>query len=110
MTPDWYEKSRQNHVEFLKRANAKGRLETKDEIRRFLVLAISGEAGELANMYKKEWRGADIDQKVFDHEARMEAADIYTYLIHYSRHMGFDLDEAAAEKVEIVRQKLEDSK
>lgn len=48
------------------------------EDRRFLALALCGEAGELANLVKKEWRGDKIPgllDKIED-----ETGDIYAYL------------------------------
>lgn len=47
-----------------------------DEDIRFLALALAGEAGELANLIKKDWRGDLIDwRKVND-----KIADIRVYL------------------------------
>jgi len=44
--------------------------------KRFLALAICGEAGELANYLKKEWR----DSKDYSEEIMDEIADIRIYL------------------------------
>lgn len=102
MRPDWYNQSHQNHMEYLAKAQEKGLLLTEPEIQRFLVLAITGEAGELANMFKKWWRGDDLDLSA----AKDEIADIYVYLRHLAHHMQFDLDERAAMKVQKVAERL----
>jgi NTP pyrophosphatase (non-canonical NTP hydrolase) len=100
--PEWYNQSLQNHNDFLARAQEKGQLTTEPEIQRFLALAISGEAGELANLFKKWWRGDDLDLS----KAKDEIADVYIYLRHLACHMQFDLDERAAMKVDVVTERL----
>ena len=109
MTPNWYEQSLKNHIKFLDTAQAQGRLITREERSCFLALAISGEAGELANLYKKLWRGDGVDVEEFGQKVRMEVADIYTYLRHLSDELGFDLDDAAEEKAAIVEKRLQAS-
>lgn len=102
MTEDWFETARQNHKEFVKRAQEKGNFQSREEIQRFLALAIAGEAGELANFFKKQWRGDDIDKE----DIAMELADIYTYVRHLCDYLDIDLEQAAKEKAEIVNQRL----
>jgi NTP pyrophosphatase (non-canonical NTP hydrolase) len=56
----------------------------------FLALAHAGEAGELANLFKKEWRDgrtAERMQKIIK-----EMADCRAYMLMLERHMGVDLD------------------
>lgn len=103
MEKNWYAKSHANHTEFLKRAQQKGKLLTGEAIQDFLATAISGEAGELANLHKKRMRGDEINLAKLTPD---EAADIYIYLHHYAKHMEFDLDDAAALKVDIVAERL----
>jgi|SRR5215471_4717395 len=59
-----------------------------DEDKRFLALALCGEAGELANLIKKQWRGDSID------EARIaeEIGDVHAYLELLACAYGLDLD------------------
>lgn len=60
----------------------------------FLALALAGEAGELANLAKKEWR----DGVSRTAEIRLEAADVFIYLERLAKVYGFDLGDAVAEK------------
>lgn len=106
MNKEWYEQSKKNHEEFLKRAQAKGRLATEDEIQRFLVLAAVCEAGELANLYKKEWRGDDVNASEFAEKIHGEIADVYIYLMHLCSHLKVDIETLAANKVAIVKNHL----
>ena len=102
MKPDWYKISGPNHKEFLARAQEKGRLKSVMEIARFLALAICGEAGELANLFKKEWRGDEINTaKIAD-----EMADVRIYLEHLADELGIDLDAACMKKAFIVEARL----
>lgn len=69
----------------------------KNERIRFLSLAICGEAGELANFVKKDWRGTavlDLRQHV-----RMEIADIAIYLHELARNLDTTIDACCEEKV-----------
>ena len=63
------------HTAIVEKTKVPGSLED----RRFLALALCGEAGELANLVKKEWRG-DIDPK-YGEKVRDELGDVYAYLI-----------------------------
>jgi hypothetical protein len=57
----------------------KSRVPGGDEDKRFLSLALYGEAGEVANLIKKKWRG---DQLGPNHQSllRNELGDVYAYL------------------------------
>lgn len=102
MAVRWQERARDVHQRFLKLAQAKGQLKTDPEVLRFLALAICGEAGELANLIKKSWRGDDVDEG----QMRDEIADIRIYLEHISRLLDFDLDEACETKLLEVANRL----
>jgi NTP pyrophosphatase (non-canonical NTP hydrolase) len=56
---------------------------------RFAALALAGEAGELANFVKKEWRDG------FDHSVsrRAEIADCFAYTLLNAHLAGMSLDE-----------------
>ena len=69
---------------------------------RLREVAICGEAGELANLVKKKWRGDEFDLA----EVRDEIADIRIYLEHISRHLNIDLDEACDRKLNEVVQRI----
>jgi NTP pyrophosphatase (non-canonical NTP hydrolase) len=99
----WEEKAARIHQEYLRRAQAKGELETEDDQVRFLALAICGEAGELANLIKKMWRGDGA--KVRD--IRDEIADIQIYLRHLATHLGIDINAACHSKLLEVEKRLE---
>src|SRR5438270_5560491 len=90
------------HERFLKLAQAKGRLTSDTEILNFLALAICGEAGELANLVKKSWRGDPVDPN----DIRDEIADIRIYLEHLARHLDLDLDRACEQKLDEVADRL----
>src|SRR5207237_744568 len=87
---------------FLRLAQAKGSLTSDSEVLNFLALAICGEAGELANLVKKRWRGDEVDRD----QIRDEIADIRIYLEHLSRHLDIDLDKACERKLEEVNERL----
>jgi NTP pyrophosphatase (non-canonical NTP hydrolase) len=98
----WQQRAVGIHERFLKLAQAKGNLTTDSEVLNFLALAICGEAGELANLVKKAWRGDEIDRE----QLQSEIADIRIYLEHISRHLDIDLDKACEEKLEDVHKRL----
>jgi NTP pyrophosphatase (non-canonical NTP hydrolase) len=100
--PVWFEKARAVHAEFLRRAKAKGHLTNPLDLPPFFALAIAGEAGELANLYKKEWRGDAIDRE----DIPMEMADVRIYLEHLATELGADLDDACDLKLGIVEKRL----
>ena len=103
MKTNWQERSREIHERFIKLAQAKGSLTSDAEILNFLALAICGEAGELANLVKKIWRGDEVDSE----EIRDEIADIRIYLEHLARHLKLDLDAACERKLEVVAERLD---
>lgn len=105
MQPHWYPSAQYIHQEFVRRANTKGTLVSHNETARFLALALCGEAGELANLMKKEWRGDFIPQQ----EIADEMADIRIYLEHLAWMMGVDLDNACQNKLIVVQQRLNSS-
>lgn len=61
----------------------------KPENQRFAALALAGEAGELANFVKKEWRDG------FDHSVarKAEIADCFAYVLLNAFVSGMTLDE-----------------
>lgn len=98
----WQHRAVGIHERFLKLAQAKGSLTSDSEILNFLTLAICGEAGELANLVKKLWRGDDVDRDLI----RDEIADIRIYLEHLSRHLDLDLDKVCERKLDEVHERL----
>lgn len=103
MKNNWQDRSREIHERFIKLAQAKGTLTSDAEVLNFLALAVCGEAGELANLIKKIWRGDEVASD----EIRDEIADIRIYLEHLSRHLGFDLDAACEQKLKVVARRLD---
>src|SRR5258708_3692913 len=103
MKPAWQTRSQDVHERFVKLAQSKGSLTSDTEVLNFLALAICGEAGELANLIKKMWRGDEVDGD----QIRDEIADIRIYLEHIARHLRFDLDEACERKLEVVAERLD---
>jgi NTP pyrophosphatase (non-canonical NTP hydrolase) len=98
----WQQRAIGIHERFLKLAQAKGNLTSDSEVLNFLALALCGEAGELANLVKKIWRGDEIDRD----QIRDEIADVRIYLEHLSRHLDFDLDRACERKLDEVHERL----
>lgn len=68
-----------------------------DDIR-FLSLAMAGEAGEVANCVKKEWRGDDFGQKEMD-ELVEEVADTFHYLLILAKALNIDIEVVSAAKI-----------
>jgi NTP pyrophosphatase (non-canonical NTP hydrolase) len=69
---------------------------------RFFSLELCGEAGELANLEKKEWKGKTID----DAEVIDETADVFIALVNYANSRGIDLAAAVEAKMaEIERRR-----
>lgn len=70
----------------------------------FITLALAGEAGELANVVKKIWRGnmPDEDRKNKLAQMKEELADVIIYAGMLCEEMGWDLDGIAEEKLNIV--------
>ena len=61
----------------------------------FFCLELNGEAGELANLEKKSWKGKTIDYDNFADEA----ADVLIALMNYSNARGVDLSRAVMDKL-----------
>lgn len=100
--PTWQQIARDIHERFVALARTQGSLTSDTEILHFLALAICGEAGELANLIKKSWRGDAVNADAI----RDEIADIRIYLEHISRALGIDLDRACEQKLEEVAARL----
>ena len=65
----------------------------------FFCLELCGEAGELANLEKKLWKGANIAMdRVND-----EAADVFISLMNYANARGIDLASAVADKLSRIK-------
>jgi NTP pyrophosphatase (non-canonical NTP hydrolase) len=74
---------------------------------RFFCLELNGEAGELANIEKKEWKGKDIPKENFEDEA----ADVLIALMNYANAKNIDLGKAVKDKllrIETKRLKLKE--
>ena len=71
----------------------------------FFALELNGEAGELANLEKKTWKGKTIPAEQFADEA----ADVLIALMNYANARGVDLESAVATKcAEIARRRNAD--
>lgn len=67
----------------------------------FFSLELCGEAGELANIEKKAWKGRQISHDRFADEA----ADVLIALMNYSNARGVDLSSAVCEKIKKIEVK-----
>lgn len=70
------------------------------EAMHYLALALCGEAGELANLVCKRWRGDVLRGAAGDLDAAIEdeVADVAIYLHLLSRAWGIDIDRACDHK------------
>lgn len=98
MTANWNWRQQVDHIH---RTVVKRWAAYSDEDTRFLMLALSGEVGELANLIKKEWRGdfGLSGLEVWKKNVREELADIRIYLELLSRSLCVDLDGACESKL-----------
>lgn len=67
----------------------------------FFALELNGEAGELANLEKKAWKGKSIPPEPFADEA----ADVLIALLNYANARSIDLARAVERKMKIIDQK-----
>lgn len=67
----------------------------------FFCLELCGEAGELANLEKKKWKGKDIDQAKIDDEA----ADVFIALANYCNARGVNLGQSVKNKLARIEDK-----
>lgn len=67
----------------------------------FFCLELNGEAGELANIEKKSWKGKHVGFEKFEDEA----ADVMIALINYSNAKGINLGEAIYNKLVHIENK-----
>jgi len=64
----------------------------------FFCLELCGEAGELANLEKKRWKGNEPD----DRHTADEAADVFIALMNFCNARGIDLSLAVCSKLERI--------
>jgi NTP pyrophosphatase (non-canonical NTP hydrolase) len=70
---------------------------------RFFALELCGEAGELANLEKKTWKGREVDEADFIDEA----ADVVIAIMNYANARNIDIAHAVSGKMaEIDRRRL----
>lgn len=67
----------------------------------FFCLELNGEAGELANIEKKAWKGKFVEQELFE----SEAADVLIALMNYCNAKGVKLGDAVKDKLNVIEQK-----
>jgi NTP pyrophosphatase (non-canonical NTP hydrolase) len=64
----------------------------------FFALELNGEAGELANLEKKVWKGLEIEAERFANEA----ADVLIALLNYANARNVDLAKAVETKMKLI--------
>lgn len=67
----------------------------------FFCLELNGEAGELANLEKKSWKGNSPDFQRFEDEA----ADVFIALMNYCNVKHINLEKAVVEKLQKIESK-----
>jgi NTP pyrophosphatase (non-canonical NTP hydrolase) len=101
----WQEEIRVIHREMDQKVIAQG----PEAVRRWLVLSLAGEAGEVANEVKKEWRGSfHANDPGRLHAIALELADVRLLLELTAKAYDIDLDAACDEKIKILHQRLAD--
>ncbi|MDO6387956.1 nucleotide pyrophosphohydrolase [Uliginosibacterium sp. 31-12] len=74
---------------------------------RNLILALTGEVGELAEIF--QWRtdaeAATIMESEKAEHVRQEVADVFLYLMRLAMVLGIDLDAAVRNKIELNAKK-----
>ena len=71
----------------------------------FIALALVGEAGELANLFKKEWRdGLDMERR---HKMIDELGDIMVYVRAMAQHLDVDVIKESDKKMKAFRKRPE---
>lgn len=78
-----------------------------DERLRFMALALCGEAGELANLIKKDWRGDGGQLGVDSRRPKVieELADVANYAFLLAEHLGIDLEAEMIKKAKEVEKR-----
>lgn len=67
----------------------------------FFCLELNGEAGELANIEKKAWKGKEIPHEEFEDEA----ADVLIALMNYCNAKGINLGDSVRRKLMMIEEK-----
>jgi NTP pyrophosphatase (non-canonical NTP hydrolase) len=67
----------------------------------FFALELCGEAGELANLEKKRWKGKSVAKEAIADEA----ADTLIALMNFSNAAGVQLGEAVRAKLAVIEQR-----
>ncbi len=75
------------------------------EMLEFLLVSLTGEVGEVANIVKKIVRGDfTLDEKKSD--IQEELTDVFIYLLKLSYQLDIDLEKAYVEKMEKNRERF----
>jgi|YNPBryunderm2012_1023409.scaffolds.fasta_scaffold02926_7 NTP pyrophosphatase (non-canonical NTP hydrolase) len=75
-----------------------------ERVPEFFCLELCGEAGELANLEKKRWKGIEVPHdKLAD-----EAADVLIAIINYANASRIDLGIAVQRKLGIIEKSREE--
>lgn len=68
----------------------------------FFSLELCGEAGELANLEKKAWRGTKMTKEAFDEAVAEEAADVLIAVLNYANARQINLARQVADKLATI--------
>ena len=68
----------------------------------FFALELCGEAGELANLEKKAWRGTKMTPETFAQAVAEEAADVLITVLNYANARDINLARQVADKLKII--------
>lgn len=82
-------------------------LETYDDKTDFLIVGLGGEAGELLNLLKKDWRDNGERDDSWYSKVYEELTDVIGYAFMLAEHLNIDPVIAALNKLEKVEQRPE---
>lgn len=66
----------------------------------FFCLELNGEAGELANLEKKQWKGRNVSED----DLAEEAADVFIALINYCNSRNISLAKSLTKKLKKIEE------
>jgi NTP pyrophosphatase (non-canonical NTP hydrolase) len=76
-----------------------------NESRVSVTLGLCEEVGEVARAVLKQEQGIRGTWEEWDNEIKKELGDVYLKLMQVAMVCGFDLDEAIAQRWEVIRQR-----
>lgn len=102
MEPTWRNRAWDVHQRYIHQTRATEAFTSDAEVIHFLGLAIGVEAGELATLITKMWRGDSVPSEALRHVI----AHIGIHLNLLTLYLGIDIDTACEEQLDFVAQRI----